>query len=233
MLNPLLPDVDPKNTLTKVYLGELHWHCTIITDRWSAVDQLLTSSVPNRYGLGPDGYMLIQPALLALLTEIILAASNIKKLIKPATERGGTTTAANDYLIQRARYMSDMMVGLSISEIYNAKTRNALEHFDGELDKYCRKVLREKSAPHKLGLLNVILSNRNSLRRVEIGGQKIQLDDILFLRAYIVDTTTFIAFGEEVNIGQIYSEAKSIQERLNEVLGDNAQDGRLLVLPQV
>ena len=218
--------------MSSVYLRELHWHCISIADRRKTVDQLLASTVGRRYRLG-DEYVIIKPALLTVLTEIILAASNIKKLINPDTERRGMTKAAHDYLLQRAQSLSSIVAGLPISEIHSAKTRNALEHFDRELDKYIRQMTRQKGANHKVALLNVTLSSRNALNRLDFGDGNLDPESILFLRGYIVDTSTFIAFDEEINIGQLCFEAELIEKRVRQLGGDDPEAGQIIPLPQL
>lgn len=219
-------DATPLDRLHTLYYKEALWNCRQIEEAFERITTTIQQNDKQRREettLGgefdPDTYMIGAPEIQRDLVLIVIAASNVRKIIKPDTQRrSGETKAMQE--VRQARYarFQPLLDGLDISEMYERDVRNALEHLDGELDEEVRAYERDGQSKHN-GVVHNMGLGRDGLFDPPEG--------MLYLRAYLIKEQVFISSNHRLRIGKIAREARLIRERIEERTGVNGDAGSI------
>lgn len=215
-------------SLSRLYMVDIHWNCGTIKRHFEGIEAWLARDQVGYSLAEPDGFVLLDPEFQRSLITIIMAASSIRSLIRPSTQRSKSeTNAAYQYRLERFRILQSALDGIDISEIYNTGVRNALEHFDEKLDELIRTVQREPESEYRSKAYNTTFSDELLLQR-NIPGLRYPLTHI---RTYSAKSGEFIVFNQRINIRKLAKEAELIQQRIAERFGvqeDSGQTGSII-----
>lgn len=202
--NDLKPE---ETTLFSLYIHELWWLANGICKK---TERLFTEAkIPD------DGYVIqVSPDLHSLIASVLSEAANLKKLlVTPSAKLNGES--GRQYRLRRARSaaLNQVLDGIHLSELLNAKVRNTLEHFDEYLDEANLKLSEAKNPPSPMAAYNMILSHWEAF------------DPRVYpIRLYISEERKFYNMKWSVDLDAMNKEASAIAERLKTYMG-TAEEG--------
>lgn len=187
--------------LVGVYLHELYYLCESILRE--------TTEIFKEENIPSEGYVIqVSPVLHSRINSVLLYSSNIKKLITTNEQKGKKESRKKyDIRQQRKELFDELLEGIKIKEISKSKVRNTIEHFDQYLDDLNLKLDEPKSK----------LKNKYpaAAYNMTFSEWKVMQPDVYPIRLYISKQRTFYNFDWFINIGEIASETRNIQDRLN------------------
>lgn len=200
---------------------EIFWNCQIVDDSYKIILDRVEAKIQR---LEPgENYVDVDPIVHREAGNIVLAASNIRKMIFPDSNRKkGEALKAYQFRTERGNILQDLLVGLSLSEIHNRKVRNSLEHIDTDLDDRLKKFREKSNDRPSMALHNIILNSRSWIRNFSSAAH---------FRTYIADEHIFNVLGEEINLQTINDEVQQISQRVKAHLGDKLMEGMFIVFP--
>lgn len=146
----------------------------------------------------------VDPELHSLIASLLSDAANLKKLvITPSTRLNGESGRQFRLRKARAAALREAIAGIQLPEMFNAKVRNTLEHFDEYIDEANIALSTTKSAPSPMAAYNMVLS------RWEVFSPRVYP-----IRVYISSERKFYNMKWSVDIDAMYKEATAIVERL-------------------
>ena len=206
----------PQSTDTKVeetklfslYIHELWWLAHGIKTK---TDKLFAEAkVPDE-----GNVIQVSPELHSLIASVLSEAANLKKLlVTPSARLNGES--GRQYRLRKARAaaLRELLAGVTLAELLNAKVRNTLEHFDEYLDEANLVITDAKVPPSPMAAYNMVLS------RWEVFDARVYP-----IRLYISSERKFYNMKWSVDLDAMNREASAIVERLATVMGAAAKEG--------
>lgn len=197
-----------KTKLFSLYLHELWWLAHGIKQK---TDKLFEEAkVPAEGNL-----IQVNPELHTLIASVLSDAANLKKLvITPNAKLNGES--GRQYRLRKARgeALKELLKGIDLAELLNAKVRNTLEHFDEYLDEANMTLTDAQTPPSPMAAYNMVLS------RWEVFSPRVYP-----IRLYISAERTFYNMKWSVNLDAINKEAAAVAERCVTAIGSVAKEG--------
>ena len=148
--------------------------------------------------------MQVDPELHSLIASMLSDAANLKKLIvTPGNRSNGESGSQFRLRKARAAALRKAIEGISVTEMFNAKVRNTLEHFDEYLDEVNISLKNTKKAPSPVAAYNIVISH-----------WEVTNPRVYPIRLYVASERKFYNMKWNVDIGSIYQEATAVAERL-------------------
>ncbi|WP_024939882.1 hypothetical protein [Xanthomonas arboricola] len=196
-------DLKPEKTkLFSLYIYELWWLANGILQK--------TERIFNEAEIPDNGYAIqVSPELHSLIASVLSEAANLKKLlVTPSVKLNGES--APQYRLRRARsaVLNQVLDGIQLSELLNAKVRNSLEHFDEYLDEANLTVSEAKNPPAPMAAYNMILSHWEAVT-----------PRVYPIRLYISKERKFYNMKVSVDLDAMNKEAATIAARLKTYMG--------------
>lgn len=196
-------ELKPEETkLFSLYLHELWWLANGICQKTERL--FAEAKIPD------NGYVIqVSPELHSLIASVLSEAANLKKLlVTPSAKLNGES--GRQYRLRRARaaVLNQVLHGVHLSELLNAKVRNTLEHFDEYLDEANLTISEAKNPPSPMAAYNMILSHWEAV------------DPRVYpIRLYISKERKFYNMKWSVDLDALNKEASAIAERLKIYIG--------------
>jgi hypothetical protein len=201
-------DTKLENTkLVTLYVHELWWLANGIKEK--------TNRLFNEAKVPDQGYMIqVSPELHSLIASTLSDAANIKKLlVTPSARLSGESGRQARLRKARTALLNQMISGIQLTELLNAKVRNTLEHFDEYLDEANITISEAKNPPAPVAVYNIVLSHWEAIN-----------PRVYPIRLYISSERKFYNMKWSVDLDAMNKEACAVADRLVAHMGA-AKDG--------
>jgi hypothetical protein len=139
-------------------LNELYWLAETIK---RTAEGIFAKARP---GSNDQTYLQVDHNLHRQMITVLSDAVKIKALLVERRKRKGQSTAEHEILVRRAhRLRHEVLTGIEISELFDAKVRNSLEHFDEYLDATVIRCYQRKAGLPTLLPVDLSMGNRFDL----------------------------------------------------------------------
>ena len=201
--------IEVENTkLFTLYIHELWWLAHGIKTKTEKI--FAEAKVPEE-----GNVIQVNPELHSLIASVLSEAANLKKLlVTPSARLNGES--GRQYRLRRARAaaLNNLVGGIKLAELLNAKVRNTLEHFDEYLDEANLALSDARVPPSPMAAYNMVLSRWDAIN-----------PRVYPIRLYISAERKFYNMKWSVDLDAINKEASAIAERLAVVIGPTAKEG--------
>lgn len=145
-------------------------------------------------------------------------------------ERSKRKQATGNYEIQRRRadwLRNDVLKGISLTRLFEAKVRNTLEHFAEYIDEAAIGFATNKTPTPSLAPIDFVVSRRRALQRFAVE-QKVP--HLYFIRVFITSERVFVNCGHEISIQALHTECRRIVKRLAPLMRDQREGGSSMLV---
>jgi len=201
-------NIKPEDTkLFSLYVYELWWLANGVKQKTEHL--FAETKFPDE-----ENIIQVSPELHSIIASTLSDAANLKKLlVTKEYQLKGESGRQFRLRLGRTQALANLLEGVALNELLNAKVRNTLEHFDEYLDEANLAVTEAKKPPSPMAAYNMILSHWDVFN-----------PRMYPIRVYISEERKFYNMKWSVDLGAMNTEAKAVIERLAQFLGV-AKDG--------
>lgn len=174
----------------------------------------------SKANIPEQGYMIqVDPEVHSKIASVLSDAANIKKLIQTqGVKLKGENAARFKLRKDRARELAQALAPLELTEIFNHKVRNTLEHFEEYLDE-ANYDISKKPALGTMAAYNMVISH-----------WEVTEPRVYPIRLYVASERKFYNMKWAVDIGLIHKEANLIIDQLKTIPAFSSQEpGGLMI----
>lgn len=164
-------------------------------------------------------YLKISPDVHNNISQILLNAANIKKLIEtPGVRLSRESRAQHRQRMERCSALRGLLDGVELSTILETKVRNTIEHFDEYLDRASLQIAQNPPAP--MAGYNMAISH-----------WAVTNPRLYPLKIYVAEERTFHNLSYSISLDALRNEALAILEKLlaSGALGNAEEPGGLML----
>lgn len=159
------------------YIGELH---SLAAEVAALADDVFAAAPRPK---AADDFLKVDHAVMRKLFTLLGAAARISAMLMERPRRKDQSARDHEVLKRRARWLRDEVLrGVKLERIFEAKVRNTLEHFDEYIDETAIKYATRRLPTPSLAPVDMVVSRRQTLQRFAIQ-QKVP--HCYFMRVYI------------------------------------------------
>ncbi len=187
----------PTGPLSSLYYHELLWLITGICTNCEAVFR--ETDPPT------DGHFIkVDPEIHARIATILTNAANVKKLLTAPPEKPKSQSVElYEARKRRAGALQAALKGIDLTEMFNVKVRNSIEHFDEYLDEANLDLNAAATPPAPLAAYNLTFSSWDLMTPRPYP-----------VRLYVADEKKFHNLKYSVDLAKLYDEASAVRSRL-------------------
>lgn len=169
-----------------------------------------------------NAYIKVDPESQYLINSIIVNASNLKKIFKPKSNKDKRESKQLfSKRKERGKILFDYFEFNKYSVINNSEVRNNIEHFDERLDRTFVNFQNESVD---------LLKYEKALYNISLSTRVIFYPEPYYLRSYIIDEKVAYVDNKSINLGDLYSEVKTILTKANGILSKSQSGGGLMIV---
>lgn len=188
------------------YIGELH---SLAAEVAALADDVFAAAPKPKTA---DDFLKVDHALMRKLFTLLGVAARISAMLTERPRRKDQSARDHEVLKRRARWLRDEVLrGVKLERIFEAKVRHTLEHFDEYIDETAIKYATRRLPTPSLAPVDMVVSRRRTLQRFAIQ-QKVP--HCYFMRVYIAAERTFVNCEREISIQALRDECRRIAKRL-------------------
>ncbi len=189
----------------QVYVSELYW---LTHESVRVCDRIFESVEP-----APPGqyYLRVDFDIHSRIYGVLNNAARIRALIKPRPRRRDQSARQYAFQDHRTKWLAGLVAGLPTDEIFHAKVRNSLEHFDEYLDTSAIRLAdRVNGGRGTVMPLDMTFSEPSVL-------STLTPDSVVYpLRVYLAEERVFENCGVRIDLGKLAAECEGLRGRLQE-----------------
>jgi hypothetical protein len=177
---------------------------------------------------GPDHFLQIDHDVMHDLFTLVSSAAHISAMVGERKKQPWQTEQTYEIQRRRAGWLrTDVLKGVKLSALFQAKVRNTLEHFDEYIDEGAIGFATHQHPTPSLAPVDFVVSRRHALRRFAV---QRRVPHLFFMRVFIASERVFVNCGHEISIQALHTECRRIVKRLAPFMQDREREGSSMLV---
>lgn len=176
----------------------------------------------------PDDRLQIDHDVMHSLFTLLGSAAHINAMIGERKKQGWQGEQAYEIQRRRAEWLrTEVLKGVKLSALSQAKIRNTLEHFDEYIDEAAVGFVTHKHPTPSLAPLDFVVSRRRALQRFAF---QRRVPHLFLMRVFIASERVFVNCGHEISVQALDVECRRIVKRLAPAMQDREEGGSAMLV---